>query len=481
MKKYVLVYVLTLLGFGCGIYLLIQAGTRLEKSRPVPTAQAAQLAPTAAAGSGHALETLLDNLREPLSLLLVELIFIVLLARVFGRLFVRLGQPAVIGEMLAGIALGPSLLGALAPGVFNFVFPPASMGALKILSQVGVILFMFVVGMELDVEHLRNKVKAAVLVSHVSIIFPYFLGVLASYFIYSAFSEGTTSFLAFALFMGVSMSITAFPVLARILEERGLTGTQLGSTAITCAAVDDLSAWSLLAFVVAIVKADRAAEATLTVGLALLFAALIVFGVRPALNRWLAVRPQLGANPSRGAVVGILVFVFSSALVTEVIGIHALFGAFLAGIAMPAHPGFRLHLQERLESFSSAFLLPLFFAFTGLRTQIGLLDDWRGWAVCLGLIAFATLGKLGGSTLAARYTGMDWNDSFRLGTLMNTRGLVELIVLNIGLDLRILSPRVFAMMVLMALVTTCMTGPLLSLADAMRRKNPIEVGATLPR
>jgi len=378
--------------------------------------------------------------------------------------------------MLAGIALGPSLLGALLPVAFEFVFPPTSMGALRILSQVGVILFMFVVGMELDVTQLREKANAAILVSHISIVFPFFLGVLASYFLYRAYSGGTTSFVAFALFMGISMSITAFPVLARILDERKLTGTYLGSVAITCAAVDDISAWSILAFVVAIVKAGGVAESTLTVVLALAFAALMVFGVRPLMNRWVTARPKMVASPSRSLVVGILVLVFCSALYTEVIGIHALFGAFLAGVAMPAHPDFRLHLREKLESFSSAFLLPLFFAFTGLRTQIGLLDDWQGWMACLGLIAFATIGKLGGSMFAARITGMGWNDSFRLGALMNTRGLVELIVLNIGLDLRILSPRVFAMMVLMALVTTFMTGPLLSLADARRREQPFEAG-----
>ena len=470
MRKYSIVYVLTLLGFGWGIYLAIHAGTRLE------TAHLATAAATEA--PGHLFQSLRDNLREPLSLLLVQLILIVLLARVFGSAFARLGQPAVIGEMLAGIALGPSLLGALAPGVFGFVFPSTSMGALRILSQVGVILFMFVVGMELDITHLRDRANAAILVSHVSIVFPYFLGVVASYFIFRDFSEGHTSFLAFALFMGISMSITAFPVLARILDERGLTGTYLGSIAITCAAVDDISAWSILAFVVAIVKAGGVVGSALTVLLAVAFAALMILVVRPLLNRWVENRPLAAVSPSRGVVVGILVLVFSSALYTEVIGIHALFGAFLAGIAMPAHRQFRLHLEERLENFSSAFLLPLFFAFTGLRTQIGLLDDWKGWLVCLGLIALATLGKLGGSLLAARFTGMSWNDSFRLGALMNTRGLVELIVLNIGLDLGILSPRVFAMMVLMALVTTFMTGPLLSLADALRRERPIEVGLT---
>jgi Kef-type K+ transport system membrane component KefB len=243
--------------------------------------------------------------------------------------------------------------------------------------------------------------------------------------------------------------------------------------------VDDVSAWSILAVVIAVVKAGGVGASLWTLALAVLFAAVMIFGVRPFLARRLGASGQSFADPSRGVMVSILILVFVSALATELIGIHALFGAFLAGVAMPARPELRLRLRERLENVSSVLLLPLFFAFTGLRTQIGLLGDWAGWATCLGLIAMATLGKLGGTVFAARFTGMDWWDAFRLGALMNTRGLVELIVLNIGLDLGILTPRVFTMMVVMALTTTFMTGPLLSLADACRRKVPVGVGATL--
>jgi Kef-type K+ transport system membrane component KefB len=413
-----------------------------------------------------------DNLHDPLSLLLVQLIMIVLLARVFGALFVKLGQPAVIGEMTAGIILGPSLFGTLFPGAFGFVFPTGSLGALRMLSQVGVILFMFVVGMELDLKHLRGRANTAVMVSHISIVFPYFLGVLFSYFIYEKFASANASFPAFSLFMGIAMSITAFPVLARIIEERGLAGTSLGSTAISCAAVDDITAWTILAFVVAMVKANGVGSSVLAIFLVLTFIAVILFGVKPALERFVASRPGRAANPERSTVVGILLLVFLCALVTEVVGIHAFFGAFLAGLAMPANTRFRAHLKERLENFSSAFLLPLFFAFTGLRTQIGLLNDWESATVCGGLILAATVGKFGGSMVTARWTGMNWHESFALGALMNTRGLVELIVLNIGLDLGILSSRVFAMMVIMALITTFMTGPLLSLGEFLWRRNP---------
>ncbi len=474
MRKNILLYVVIVLVCGWGIYASLQAGRRLEKARlsttlietaPVPI-------PAPSASANGALRGFLDNLHEPLSLLLIQIILIILLARVFGSLLVWMGQPAVIGEMIAGIVLGPSVVGALFPHAFDFVFPASSFGALRMLSQVGVILFMFVVGMELDVAHLRTRAYTAVMVSHASIIFPYFLGVFFSLFIYRAYAPPNATFLSFALFMGIAMSITAFPVLARIIEERGLSKTYLGSTAITCAAVDDVSAWTILAFVVAIVKAGTLVNSLLTILILLAFVGLMLFVLKPLLQHCLSTGAQQ-SDPSHGTAVGILILVFASGLFTEVIGIHALFGAFLAGIIMPADPWFRGRLEERLESFSSAFLLPLFFAFTGLRTQVGLLNDWSSVTVCVVLILIATLGKLGGSMFTARWTGMGWHDSFALGALMNTRGLVELIVLNIGLDLGILSPRVFAMMVIMALVTTFMTGPLLSLGNLLRRKSAL--------
>lgn len=482
MRRNILFYVVTILIFGSGIYLAIQAGKRLEAAKlPAP----ASIAPAHSAsdpsvpaaaktegGLSHATQVLRDNLHDPLSLLLVQLILIVLLARVFGALFVKLGQPAVIGEMIAGIVLGPSVVGTLFPAASHFIFPSGSLGTLRMLSQVGIILFMFVVGMELDLKHLRSKADTAIMVSHISIIFPYFLGVLFSLFIYRSYASANVSFLSFALFMGIAMSITAFPVLARILDERNLTRTFLGATAITCAAIGDITAWSILAFVVAIVKAGAVGQAVITILLAMGFIVVMFFAVKPMLSRLIAERLQTDATPTRGMIVSILVVVFSGALFTEVIGIHALFGAFLAGIAMPANHQFRSHLRDRLENFSSAFLLPLFFAFTGLRTQIGLLNDWEGWSICAGLILVATIGKLGGTMLTARWTGMNWHDSFALGALMNTRGLVELIVLNVGYDLGILSARVFAMTVIMALVTTFMTGPLLSLGNCVRRKTP---------
>jgi Kef-type K+ transport system membrane component KefB len=467
-----LVYAAVVIGCGLGIYFTLQAGKRLEPPR-APAEVAPQTSVSSSAGSGTEgwWEGTCDALRQPLPLLLIQLILIVTLARFFGAHSGRLGQPAVIGEMVAGIVLGPSVLGALAPGIFHFVFPAGSLGTLRLLSQVGVILFMFVVGMELDLTQLRSQARTAVLVSHVSIVFPYFLGTLFSFFIYESFSAGGTNFSSFALFMGVAMSMTAFPVLARILEERGLTKSPLGSMALTCAAVADVTAWTILLFVVAVVKSRNMGNCLVTLGLLLLFVGAMWMVIKPLLRRLPVAKMGVSTEPTHNMVVAVLLVAFGAGLLTEVIGIHALFGAFLAGVCMPQESDFRRRVRDRLESFSAAFLLPLFFAFTGLRTQMGLLNDWQSVGVCLGLVVVATLGKLGGSMLTARWSGMDWRDSFALGALMNTRGLVELIVLNIGFDLGILSPKVFTMMVIMALVTTCMTGPLLSLGNFLRRRS----------
>lgn len=480
MRKNLLFYITLLSVFGVGIYFLLDIGTRLQPGATLSektiessseSSPARQPPPEAAARGSVAV--LSENLRHPLSILLLQVVAILFATRIAGALFLKLGQPSVIGEMVAGIILGPSLVGMLFPGAEAFLFPAASLDFLKLLSQLGVILFMFIVGLDLDVQHLRRKADAALLVSHASIIVPFFLGITLSLLIYSSMAPPHISFSGFALFIGVAMSITAFPVLARIVEERGLYKTYLGSTAIACAAVDDVTAWCILAIVVAIVKADGLGGAMLTISFALLFISVMLFVVKPQAERLLGERfgRETGGKVPLSWVLG---FVFTSAWFTEAIGIHALFGAFLAGVSLASHAALRRSLRERLEPFSTGFLLPLFFAYTGLRTQIGLLDDWQSWLVCLGVIAVAILGKLGGSMLAARWTGMGWQDAFSLGALMNTRGLIELIVLNIGYDLGILTPRVFTMMVIMALTTTFMTGPLLSLADIRsRRKSPV--------
>lgn len=452
MKNAPAFYILTLLVAGTIIAWILYSGSAL----PAPAG-----APGIAAAAGSAKDAAAAG--DPLARLFLQLIVIIAVSRVAGWLFTRMGQPSVVGEMAAGILLGPSLFGLLMPGVFATVFPADSLGTLKLLSQIGVCLFMFAVGMDLDVGHVRNKAQAAVMISHASIVIPYLLGVVLAWFLYSHLAAAGASFTAFALFVGISMSITAFPVLARILQERGLSRTPLGSTAIACAAVDDVTAWSILAFVVAIARANSLGGSALSLLLVLVFIAVMLRLVKPVLPRLLDPR-RLGAEDlSKGTLVTVVLVLLFSAYCTELVGVHALFGAFLAGAIMPDATGFRHKLSLRVENFSSVLLLPVFFAFTGLRTQVGLLNGWQDWLLCLAIIAVATLGKLGSGALAARFTGMGWSESLQLGALMNTRGLMELIALNIGYDLGILSPRIFAMLVIMALATTMMTGPFLTL------------------
>ena len=417
------------------------------------------------------------NLKDPLSVVLIQVIVVLLFARFFSMIFKKLGQPSVIGEIFAGIALGPSLIGFLFPEFSLILFPKESMGYLKILSQIGLVIFMFIIGMELDVAILKKKASSAIFISHTSIIFPYILGVLLSLFLFDEFAPEGVSFLSFGLFMGIAMSITAFPVLARVIQERGITRSPLGVMAITCAAVDDISAWCILAIIIAIVNAGTVYIAIVTLIISVVFITIMILLIQPLLNRMSKVyitKEIIG----KGVLTALLLIVIASAIFAEGIGIHALFGAFLAGVVMPTNTKLRKVLTEKFEDFSTIFLLPLFFAFTGLRTKVGLLNDLHLWGVCLLIIVVATIGKLVGSMLASRFTGMSWRDSFSIGVLMNTRGLMELIVLNIGYDLGIISPTIFVMMVLMALITTFITGPLLKLSIKPEDEMQTELGVS---
>ena len=367
-----------------------------------------------------------------------------------------------MGEMVAGIALGPSLMGWVWPQASSFLFPASSLTTLSVFSQVGVVLFMFVVGVELDLEHLKERASSAIMVSHASIVVPFLLGAGLALTLYSTLAPENTSFTPFALFMGISMSITAFPVLARILKDRNLTRSPLGIQALACASIDDVSAWCILALVIAIAKSTGYAQVLLTAGFTILFIVVMLLLIRPLIEGLVRRRIETRKH-SALTLSGIIAFVMGCAWITETIGIHALFGGFLAGVVMPSTTSVHTFLKERIEGFSAAALLPLFFVFTGLRTQITLLNDVNSWLICLTIIVIAVIGKLIGSMLMARWTKMSWPDSFAIGVLMNTRGLIELVVLNIGYDLGILSGRIFAMMVLMALATTFMTAPLLSL------------------
>ncbi|MFP9117375.1 cation:proton antiporter [Flavobacterium sp. RNTU_13] len=470
MKKFrnSIFYAIVVAVFSAIIYWAMKNGKSLEANRVITEK---------ASGKGQwqdFVDTLFHNLSHPLALLLVQIITILFVARFFAWICKKLGQPTVIGEMIAGIVLGPSLVGTFFPEYSALLFPPESLGNLQFLSQIGLILFMYVIGMELDLSVLRNKAKDAVIISHASIIIPFTFGIVLAYFIYNQFAPQGVSFGSFGLFLGIAMSITAFPVLARIVQERGLHRTRIGAMVITCAAADDVTAWCILAAVIAIVKAGSFISSLYIIALSVGYVLLMLFVVRPFLKR-IGELYSNKENITKQVVAIFFLTLLISAYTTEVIGIHALFGAFMAGAIMPENMRFRSIFIEKVEDVSQVMLLPLFFVFTGLRTQIGLLNDVEMWKVCGLIIAVAVVGKFVGSAVTARFVGQNWRDSLTIGALMNTRGLMELIVLNIGFDLGVLSKEIFSMMVIMALTTTFMTGPLLDLIGLIynRGKNYI--------
>ena len=394
-----------------------------------------------------------------LALLLAQVAIVILVSRALGLVARLFGQPLVIAEMVAGIVLGPSLFGLLFPQAFAALFPVTSLPVLKMLSQFGLVLFMFLVGLELDPSLLRGRRKASIAISHTSIALPFALGVGGAWWLRDGYAPKDVAFLPFALFLGTAMSVTAFPVLARILTERGLMHSRVGAIAIACAAIDDVTAWCLLAVVVAIAHAQAATDALWTIGLAAGFSGFMLLVARPLLRRLGAYVAQRGLTPT--ALAGVLLLLMVAAGITEVIGIHALFGAFLFGAVLPKEDGLSKLLTEKFESAAVVLLMPLFFAFSGLRTSIGLVSGIEHWLIVAALIGLATLGKFGGSAVAARLTGMRWREASAIGVLMNTRGLMELIVLNVGMDLGVITPTLFTMLVLMALVTTFATTPIL--------------------
>jgi Kef-type K+ transport system membrane component KefB len=424
-------------------------------------------------------DSMSQNLHHPLAILLAQIVTIIIVARFFGWVFRKIGQPSVIGEIIAGIVLGPSLLGLYFPEFSLTLFPLESLGNLQFLSQIGLILFMFVIGMELDLKVLKNRAKDAIVISHASIVFPFALGIGLAYFVYFRFAPEGVAFLPFALFMGIAMSITAFPVLARIVQERGIHKTKLGAIVITCAAADDITAWCILAAVIAIVKAGTFVSSLYIIGMAIAYVIVMLFVVKPFLKK---IGELYGTkdNLNKPVVAIFFLTLIISSYTTEIIGIHALFGAFMTGVIMPDITKFRNLFIEKVEDVSVILLLPLFFVFTGLRTEIGLLNDPYLLKVTGFIILVAVVGKFLGSALAAKFVGQSWRDSFTIGALMNTRGLMELIVLNIGLDLKVLTPEVFTMMVIMALVTTFMTGPALNLINYIFKTKDVNATDLIP-
>ncbi|HEX2832503.1 MAG TPA: cation:proton antiporter [Thermoanaerobaculia bacterium] len=405
-----------------------------------------------------------------LALTLLQIIVIVVSGRAVAALLRLFGQPSVIGEVTAGILLGPSALGVFAPELFTRLFPPQSIPTLTSLSQIGLVLFMFLVGLEFAPEWMRERRHDIVVISHTSIVVPFILGTALALYLYPRVSTPGVAFRGFALFLGISMSITAFPVLARILTERNLLRTKIGNTVIACAAVDDVTAWSILAFVVMIVRSTSPAHFAVRILLLLLYVLLMLYTIRPLLHRLM---PRLRSEAAHeGVLTFVLLVVLASASVTEALGIHALFGAFLVGAILPREGRLVEMLVGHTRGLTTILFLPLFFAITGLRTNFGLLQGSVMWT-CFALVLFvAIVGKFGGAMISAVAVGFSWRDATAIGALMNTRGLMEMVVLNIGLDIGVVSRPLFTMCVLMALVTTAMTTPFV---DRLLHSAPVGV------
>jgi Kef-type K+ transport system membrane component KefB/nucleotide-binding universal stress UspA family protein len=425
---------------------------------------------------------------EPVILVLIQIVVVIGFSRLMGAACRQIQQPLVIGEIIAGILLGPSLLGLILPDFKAWLFPIETLPYLDILSQIGLIFFMFLIGLELNPKYLSGQLKTAILTSHVSIIVPFSLGNILALFLYPLVSTANVSFTAFALFLGAAMSITAFPVLARIITENNLQATKLGTLALTCAAVDDVTAWCLLALAIAVARTGTIAGAFPTIVLSIVYIALMVTLGRKVLQILLVHYKRTG-RLSQLTLAGIYMAIVISALITELIGIHFIFGAFLLGAVMPKNAGLVKELAEKTEDFVLIFLLPIFFAYSGLRTEVGLLNRPELWLLCGAIFAVAVTGKFVGTYVAARASGINNQEASALGWLMNTRGLTELIVLNIGLSLGVITPLLFTMLVIMALATTFMTSPLLEWTypkdkirlDIVEQETPeLETESTVP-
>jgi Kef-type K+ transport system membrane component KefB len=398
---------------------------------------------------------------------ILQLITIIGAAKIVGWLFSKLRQPVVMGEIVAGIILGPSLLGWTLPDVSDYLFPAQSMPGILLLSQIGLIFFMFCVGLELDLSMVRKKAFSAIAISQASMIIPFSLGITCSYFLYESLAPPNVPFHAFALFTGISMSVTAFPVLARIIKEFNLSGTRTGNVAIAAAAVDDVTAWMVLALIISVLKGESAAGFFYIFGTSMIYVIIMLTLVKPFLQNKLS--GWLKNNSSKLSTWGLIfIFVLFNAFFTEKIGLHVSFGAVMAGLVFPHSNGLRTMITDKIESFVLVLLLPLFFVYTGLHTKLPLLSDTSLWLPCIAIILIAVAGKFGGGAVTARITGESVKDSLTIGFLLNTRGLMELIVLNIGFELGIISQELFTIMVIMALFTTMMAGPGLRLLSRMK-------------
>ncbi len=388
----------------------------------------------------------------------LQLAFIVATCRIVGLLAKRVGQPQVVAEMIAGVLIGPSLFGLFFPGLQGYLFPKTSMSIIYGVSQVGLVLYMFLIGLEFQVDLIRQRLRSAATVSVAGILLPFALGGIISTFLtsnHSFFTEGVVGWEA-ALFMGAAMSITAFPMLARIIYERGLTGTSLGTLALAAGSMDDAAAWCILAIVLASFSGN-ATIAIFAIGGGVLYALLVLIVGKPLLRR-LGTRAETNGGVSGRMLAFVLMLLMICAWYTDAIRLYAVFGAFILGTAMPRGI-FARDVQRLLEPLTTNFLLPLFFVYSGLNTRIGLVNSKAMWIVAFFIFMAACCGKGIACWLAARLNGESNRDAMAIGTLMNARGLMELIILNIGLERGIITPTLFTIMVIMAIVTTLMASP----------------------
>lgn len=460
--KTLILYALVTAAFLAGTALILREGQKLPASAGISAAQAGLAHEKQSSPSPPPDQTSPRHRLHTLLLLAAQITAALVCAKIFGFVFKSLGQPSVLGEITAGLFLGPSVLGYFFPDLLSGLFPSSSLHVLEILSLAGVSLFMFLTGMEIDTGHLKKQAFSAVLISHTGILFPFFLGAVLSYFLYASHAPKGIAFAPFCLFMGIAMSITAFPVLAKILKEKNLSATPLGILILGCAAADDVTAWVLLAGITAFIRSGSPDTLGWTAAASLIYVLLMLKAVKPFLRK----RFEQKNRDKKNFIFEAAALLMISSAVTEAIGIHALFGAFIAGAVLPRSQEIREGLERRVES-AAHLLLPLFFVLSGLKTQLGLIHAGDHAAACGVIVLTAVAGKFGGTFAAARLSGMNTRESLIAGSLMNTRGLMELIVLNIGLDLGVLSPAIFTMMVVMALVTTFMTSPIV---DSLTRK-----------
>jgi Kef-type K+ transport system membrane component KefB len=406
----------------------------------------------------------------------LQMFVILAVCRLVGLAARRIGQPQVVGEMVAGVLLGPSLFGLLAPDVQALIFPKDSLKVLFVVAQFGIGLYMFLVGVEFKTDLFRRRVRGALSVSLAGMLTPFVLGAALALWLVRMpgfFSEKATALEA-VLFLAAAMSITAFPMLARIIYERGLTGTALGTLTLAAGSIDDAAAWCVLAIVLASFGGGAWVAVKAIAGGILYTVVVLTVGRRLLQPLETSVR-RAGRLTPTGLAIVLMLFLLAG-WVTDAIGIHAVFGGFLLGVAMPRGQ-LTQELTRQLEPFAVVFLLPMFFTFSGLNTRLDMVNNLQLLLIAAAVLLAACLGKGVACWAASRWNGEDHRTAMAVGTLMNARGLMELLILNIGLQYGIVQPALFSVMVLMAVVTTLMASPVFEWVYGRHARTVGELGA----